>query len=269
VAIDPNAGKLYWVNAHSNGTTGPAVSYARLDGSGGGDLSSAGATTATPTFPVLLEAPEGTAPPTISGGAAAGSKLSCSKGTWAADLTGAFLFRAPHSYAYQWTLNGADIAGATSSSYTPAGPGSYACQVTASNQAGSTSRASASITIAAGMPPPLSLSKVGQSHRRWREGGALPHIARARKAPVGTTFSFTLSEAARVRFAFMQRHARRWVLRGSLSRTVSAGAHSLRFQGRISKHKRLRPGSYTLLMTATNSLGQRSTARLHFTIVKG
>jgi hypothetical protein len=67
----------------------------------------------------------------------------------------------------------------------------------------------------------------------------------------------------------MQRHARRWVLRGSLSRTVSAGAHSLRFQGRISKHKRLRPGSYTLLMTATNSLGQRSTARLHFTIVKG
>jgi DNA-binding beta-propeller fold protein YncE len=285
IAIDAAAGKLYW----ANGSASSAVSYARLDGSGGGTLSTTGATGADGVLPALLKSPVGTAQPTINGGPTVGSTLSCSRGTWSADVVGAFLFRAPHTYAYQWTLNGADIPGATSSTYTPASAGSYACRVTASNQAGSTSETSAWLTVTASATPPLlALSQVGQSHRRWREGNALPHIAQARKAPVGTTFRFALNQAATAQLAFTQRLAgrrvhghcvvatsrnrhkprcTRSVPRGSLSVTVGAGSHSLRFQGRISKRKLLRPGGYTLLVTATDALGQRSTARLNFTIV--
>jgi hypothetical protein len=61
----------------------------------------------------------------------------------------------------------------------------------------------------------------------------------------------------------------RLVTRGSLSFSVSAGAHRLRFQGRLSKHKRLPVGRYTVAITATNSAGQRATAKLTFTIVNG
>ena len=39
-----------------------------------------------------------------------GKELTCKNGTWAPDLLGAFLYRAPASFAYQWTLNGATSA---------------------------------------------------------------------------------------------------------------------------------------------------------------
>src|SRR5205807_3496616 len=110
-----------------------------------------------------------------------------------------------------------------------------------------------------------SLSGVSESHRRWRRGRALPHIAKVRKPPIGTTFHFKLNEAAAVRFAFLQKlpgrkvgrrcvavtsknkHKRRCtrsVTRGSFRFTAGAGAHSIRFQGRISKTHRLGLGRY-------------------------
>jgi hypothetical protein len=136
--------------------------------------------------------------------------------------------------------------------------------------------------------PTLALTNVRQSHRRWRESTALPHIANARP-PVGTMFGFTLNESARVRLAFTQRLAgravggrcvaptsgngqkpacTRIVTRGALSFSIGSGAHRVRFQGRLSKHKRLKPGRYTLVLTAS-SAGERATARLAFTIVGG
>ncbi|HEV7460052.1 MAG TPA: hypothetical protein VGN78_05925 [Solirubrobacteraceae bacterium] len=43
----------------------------------------------------------------------------------------------------------------------------------------------------------------------------------------------------------------------------------MRFQGRITRRKKLKPGRYTLVITATNSAGQRSLPRsLTFTIAK-
>ena len=79
------------------------------------------------------------------------SVLSCSQGRWAPDLVGSFLYRAPHSFAYRWSVNGAAISGATASTYTASGPGDYRCRVTASNAAGGTSQTSAPHTVAA--PP--------------------------------------------------------------------------------------------------------------------
>jgi uncharacterized delta-60 repeat protein len=139
--------------------------------------------------------------------------------------------------------------------------------------------------------PPVAprLTHVSQSHRRWREARALPRIARLRRAPLGTTFRFSLNEPSRVRFGFSRklpgrraggrcvavtrrnRHARRCTRSagaGGLSFSAAAGFHTFRFQGRISRLRKLKPGRYTLTITATGAAGQRATARLAFVIVK-
>jgi hypothetical protein len=131
---------------------------------------------------------------------------------------------------------------------------------------------------------------VSHSHRRWRRRSAPPRVASAKGAPVGTTFRFALNESARVRFAFTQKLAGRRVgghcvaltaknkskprcsriiTIGTLRFTAGAGAHSVRFQGRVSKRRQLPLGRYTLIITASNTAGEKATARLTFTIVKG
>ncbi len=131
-----------------------------------------------------------------------------------------------------------------------------------------------------------------QSHARWREGSRLAVLSRKsrKKAPLGTTFSFTLDQQSTVRFVFTQqvggrkvagkcaakskknRHRRsckRTLTRGTLSLAAHAGANKLAFQGLIARSKKLPLGRYTLLITASNKAGQRSRAQaLHFTIVR-
>jgi DNA-binding beta-propeller fold protein YncE len=150
VALDPAAGRIYWAN-----NVGGKISFARLDGSGGGDLATGGATVSSPFFPALLERPGGAGAPVVSGGLAAGAALSCSTGGWAPDLVGAFLYRAPRSFAYAWSRDGAPVAGAATSSLTASAPGAYRCQVTATNQAGSATQTSAPHSVAAAPAPAL------------------------------------------------------------------------------------------------------------------
>jgi DNA-binding beta-propeller fold protein YncE len=137
VAIDPATNTIYWAN-HGNDT----ISYANLDGSGGGQLDTSGATPVGPVNPVLLESPSGTGAPSVSGADTAGATLTCSGVTWAPDLTGSFLYQAPTTQSYGWTLNGVLLAGATAATLTASSPGNYACQVTAANAAGSSTQAS-------------------------------------------------------------------------------------------------------------------------------
>ncbi len=142
-------------------------------------------------------------------------------------------------------------------------------------------------------PQPPSITGATQSHRTWREGSKLAAFARKhgkRKLPVGTTFSFTLNEQARVSFAFTQqvngrkvkgkcvtqtkknRHkpaCRRTLRSGTLSFTAHSGLNKVFFQGRISRSRKLKPGHYTLMITATSATGRHSRpVRLSFTIVK-
>jgi hypothetical protein len=175
----------------------------------------------------------------------------------------------------------------------PAGPASPSCRIT------TTSTTHTTTTTSTATPSPPALADVTQSHSRWREGGKLARESKIRRSagrsrkhrpPVGTTYSFALNEQASVSFAFTQqvrghkvkgkcvaqtkrnrrRHAcRRTVTAGTLSFSGHAGKNSVSFQGRISAFKKLRPGRYTLVITATNSAGQQSRpARLRFTIVK-
>jgi hypothetical protein len=136
----------------------------------------------------------------------------------------------------------------------------------------------------------LTLTNVSQSNLRWRLGNNLARFAAARRSPVGTSFRFTLNKAATVRFAFAQllpgrsvngkcvaptaRNRRRKactrsVSAGSLSSSAGAGRRSLFFQGRLTRTRKLKPGTYTLTITATNAAGQRATKTLRsFTIVR-
>jgi len=136
------------------------------------------------------------------------------------------------------------------------------------------------------------LAGLSETAKAWREGTAPARIttatdSRKKKLPVGTTFSFTLNESAHVRFVFAEpasgrkvgkacvaptgrnKHKHRCtriVIAGTLTFSGHAGNNKVRFEGRISKNKKLKPGSYTLLATAT-ALGKRSATRaLQFTI---
>ncbi len=131
VALDQALGRIYWANS-----TGGNLSFDNLIGGGANLLTIGGDTSHGPNFPAILKPPSGAGLPQVSGVATLGSTLSCSQGTWASDLLGAFLYRVPQTFAYQWSLDGTDIPGATSSSIAASSTGAFRCRVTASNPAG-------------------------------------------------------------------------------------------------------------------------------------
>jgi Bacterial Ig domain len=147
------------------------------------------------------------------------------------------------------------------------GPDSFTFDATSAGGTGAPASATIMVTPASATTGPPTLSNVTESHRRWREGSKLPQIASVKRPPVGTTFRFTVNESVKVRFAFTQRKHGHRVTRGTLRFTVTAGAHKLRFNGRLSKRKKLPLGRYTVIITATNTAGQRAKAKLTFTIV--
>jgi len=111
------------------------------------------------------------------------------------------------------------------------------------------------------------LSRVKQSARVWRAGHKLASIARSPRRPVGTTFSFTLDQPATValRFSGKGRRARG----GTLTLRGHQGTNTVAFAGRVARRRTLRPGRWTVRITATNAAGQRTTARpLGFRIVR-
>jgi len=138
------------------------------------------------------------------------------------------------------------------------------------------------------------LSNLSQAAKIWREGKLLAHLSSStaigtrKRLPIGTTFSFKLNESAHVTFTFTKaapgrrvgrrcvakthknrrkHHCRRTVVAGALGFSAHAGTNKVRFQGLLSKHKKLKPGDYKLLVVATSS-GKRSRAgTLSFTIV--
>ena len=141
LGIDPIAGKIYWAN-----DSGPdqGIWFANLDNTGGGGKVLTGmATVDGPAFATLLERPRSAAAPAVTGGNVAATHLACSRGRWAGDLLGAFLYRIPQHFAYRWSRNGVDNPGATASSYNATLTGVYRCRVSATNAAGTTRQTSA------------------------------------------------------------------------------------------------------------------------------
>ena len=124
--------------------------------------------------------------------------------------------------------------------------------------------------------------------KRFRLGSKLPHLSRS--TPVGTTISFKVNEASTTTFSFARLTAGRRVgkrclaptrsrahkrkctravtVRPVLSFSTKAGSHTLRFQGRLSRTKRLAPGRYRLTVVSKDSAGNASKAQtLSFTLL--
>ncbi len=134
------------------------------------------------------------------------------------------------------------------------------------------------------------VTNLSQTARTWREGKLPVRISSKKKSkkalPIGTTFSFELNEPASVTFVFTKstggrkvgktcvaetkknkhkHRCNRTVTAGALTFSAQAGTTKVSFDGPISAHKKLAPGSYTLLATAT-AAGRHSTTTLHFMI---
>lgn len=109
---------------------------------------------------------------------------------------------------------------------------------------------------------------------------------RARRIPTSTTFSFRLSESARVTLRFVQtargrrkgrscvrgrrtgRRCKITFVRGTLAMNAKAGANRLAFRGKIGR-RTLGPGRYTVQVSAVDMAGNVSrTRRVTLTIVR-
>jgi hypothetical protein len=110
-----------------------------------------------------------------------------------------------------------------------------------------------------------------------------------KKAPRGTTFTYRLSEDARVVFTIQRirkgrrvhkkcvkptkknrkkKACKRFKRAGRFAQQASAGVNTKRFSGRIGK-KKLRPGRYRATLVATDGQGNASKPkRLKFRVVK-
>jgi chitodextrinase len=135
----------------------------------------------------------------------------------------------------------------------------------------------------------LVISRVRETNRAWVEGNALPRISSTRKPPVGTTFKFDLNEGASVRLAFMLEQpgrrvgnrcaapttsnagspaCTRLVPAGLLSFAGHFGRNEVVFDGQLSSKRKLKPGSYTLVITARAARQKSRRETLRFTILK-
>jgi hypothetical protein len=246
--------------------------------SGDGDTALAGSPGASTgvegTATVLVLPPAVTRVRPADGPAAGGTSVTIT----GSDLNGATGVRFGSVPAESFTVLSADELTAIS----PPGRGGTVA-ITVTTAAGSTSSPTFEYTT-----PPPTLTHGSESHKTWRASSKLAQISSARAAPLGTAFSFTLNQAATVKLAFTldrpgrrsgkrcvaenrsnrhQRKCSRTSGAGTLSIAAPAGADKLAFYGRLSASTRLRPGSYTVAVTAGGGGKTSNAVRLSFTIV--
>lgn len=118
--------------------------------------------------------------------------------------------------------------------------------------------ASVSVIVDAAALPALRLTGARISPKTFRKGSKLPRVSRVR---TGTTISFTLSDPSTVRFAFARRKGTRFVAAGSFSMRAHRGRNKVRFQGRLTRRRSLRPGRFRLTLTARDAAGRRAKAK--------
>jgi hypothetical protein len=200
-----------------------------------------------------------------------------------------------------WSFGDGASASGTSVTHTYTAAGTYEVKLYSADTLGNVTSTSGKVTITpasmtapsgseptsdsptseALMSEPLAIGTVSQSASVWHERG---------KSRAGTTFALSLNEQATVGFSFLRhvngrmvgrrclamtprnagyRTCSRAVITGALSFPGHRGMNTVGFQGLVSHSKKLVPGRYTLVITATNVAGQHSSPKsLNFTIVE-
>ena len=152
--------------------------------------------------------------------------------------------------------------------------GKHTFTVKATDADGGTATASATYTVTARRPARPVLRSLA-APKSWT-------LAK------GAVFRFKLNEPARVRITFKRhtlgrkvkhrcvartlgnRHARKctlMTLAGKLVLSAHTGANQVKFNGMLANGRKLRPGTYTIVVTATDSAGHKSAAHtLTFTV---
>ncbi|HTA36766.1 MAG TPA: IPT/TIG domain-containing protein, partial [Solirubrobacteraceae bacterium] len=155
--------------------------------------------------------------------------------------------------------------------YTFVGPPSSTSAPAGSNSSGSTPIAGGPPAV----PVKLAIGGFSQSASKWRRGGSLPRISVAGgRSPLGTTFSFSLNEAAAASLEFSQlvpgrRAGGRCVAQsranaskprcklarpaGSLPVSGHAGTDRVVFQGHLSRTRSLAPGAYEVVINGRDA----------------
>jgi Big-like domain-containing protein/WD40 repeat protein len=178
--------------------------------------------------------------------------------------------------------------------YTPAKDFKGTDTFTFNGNDGKSDSSPATITVNVGTTgkdvTPAKIDKVVVSHKVWRRGSGLPLVL-SRRAPVGTTISYRLSEKARVTFTFARRsrgrkvgrrcvkpkrsnrrkrRCTRYVKAGTLHFDGKQGTNRVKFQGRLSRRKRLAVGRYRLVVGAKDAAGNvsKNAKPVFFKIVK-
>lgn len=201
--------------------------------------------------------------------------------------------------ATSWSFGDGTSQTGTSVVHAYGGPGTYTVTITGLDAVGNATSTSGRVSVASPPPstkeasprvaPRISAARVSPS--RFRVSKRTTAVSAKAKAPQGTSFSFVLSEPAKLQVAFKRaaaglrrgkrcvapsaklkrRHARRCtrlLTSGTLTRAKEpAGADRLAFSGRIGA-KPLAPGPYKAILTASAGGLNSAAATLALAVVR-
>jgi hypothetical protein len=188
-----------------------------------------------------------------------------------------------------WSFGDGASASGTSVTHTYTTAGTYEVTLHSADTLGNVTSTTGEVTIASAPATPAAPTPTPAVPTIAAADQSASILSYAGKRPVGITFSVALNEQATVSFSFLQRSIGRMVSdkcvaktsrnadreackRGTVAGVFSfagqPGTNTVVFDGRIPHSKKLKPGRYTLVITATNAAGQHSIPRsLSFTIV--
>jgi PKD repeat protein len=183
------------------------------------------------------------------------------------------------SYDWQWGDAAADDHTAKAT-HTYAKPGTYQVALFVLDNNTQSGAAIHNVTVLALVVPKVSHAtltnatfRVGPkatppAARASAGSGSGPIAKAAAKAPVGTTFKFTLAAPAKVKLAFSRQVGGHPQSAGALTRAkLHNGPNAIKFSGRIGK-RALKPGKYKATLTASNAKGKAKPITMGFTIVR-
>lgn len=183
-----------------------------------------------------------------------GTTVSCSLGTMASGATETVAIVVTPSAAGSI----ANAASISSTTIDPNGANNAATVTTTVSQEPSTT------------PPAPSLSLFRFSPPRFRLGSFLPTAAAVKqRPPVGTTISYVVTDARTVTLRYVRlRKGKRPLLVQTVRRAVVTGINRVRFSGRFTRRRSLKPGRYRVTAVASGDGGSSAAQRRTISVVK-